>query len=177
MNHTIVPKRLNMSKTTTDMSVETQCSDVISSKTFIPSERQFEQWARAALVQQSQEDAELFIRVVDSEESRALNAEYRDKDKPTNVLSFAMEAPEYIEPRVLGDLIICADIVEQEAQQQAKPCEAHWAHMVVHGVLHLLGFDHQTDEGAVAMESLEIEILQGLGYANPYDDSFASQLA
>lgn len=117
-------------------------------------------------------DAELTIRVVDETESQALNNEYRGKDKPTNVLSFPFEWPEGLPADaltpMLGDLAICAAVVQHEAQQQHKSADAHWAHMIIHGVLHLLGYDHIEDADAETMETLEIELLAGLGYANPY---------
>ena len=97
-----------------------------------------------------------------------LNLTYRGKDKPTNVLSFPFEAPPGIEMPLLGDLIICRQVVEQEASEQGKPLEAHWAHMVVHGSLHLLGYDHIEDDEAEEMEGLETEIMLALGYEDPY---------
>lgn len=150
------------------MLVETQLSEVLTENLYVPNAAQFQQWAVAALMQQAVGDAELVIRVVGVDESQSLNSTYRDKDAPTNVLSFAIDGPDYITPRALGDLVICAEVVDAEAQQQNKTRDAHWAHMVVHGVLHLLGFDHQSDNQAQRMESLEIEIMQGLGFANPY---------
>ena len=97
-----------------------------------------------------------------------LNHEYRGKDKPTNVLSFPFEAPPGIELDLLGDLIICRQVVEKEAEEQSKPLLAHWAHMVVHGSLHLLGYDHIEDDEAEEMESLETEIMQTMGFEDPY---------
>jgi probable rRNA maturation factor len=111
---------------------------------------------------------ELSIRLVDIEESQSLNHQYRHKDKPTNVLSFEFEAPEGVELNLLGDLVICADIVKDEAKSQQKQVFHHWAHMVVHGCLHLLGFDHINDTDATEMEALEIEVLAELGINNPY---------
>ena len=114
-------------------------------------------------------DAKLVIRIVDEPESQALNRQYRGIDKPTNVLSFPFEAPPHVPSKHIGDLVICAPVVEREAAEQGKPLEAHWAHMVVHGVLHLLGYDHQTDADAETMEGLEIAILGRLGFPNPYE--------
>jgi len=131
-----------------------------------PSSQQFRSWAE--LVLQKPGDYQLAIRVVDEQESQQLNAEYRGKDKPTNVLSFPMEMPEQLEEQLLGDLVICAPVVEQEAHQQNKPVLSHWAHMVIHGMLHLQGFDHETEAEAEAMESREIQLLQQLGIDNPY---------
>lgn len=111
---------------------------------------------------------ELSIRLVELEESQSLNSQYRHKDKPTNVLSFEFEAPEGLSLNLLGDLVICSDIVSSEAISQNKPLLSHWAHMVIHGCLHLLGFDHINDSDADEMESLEIEILAKLDISNPY---------
>ncbi|EEQ20787.1 metalloprotease [Yersinia intermedia ATCC 29909] len=112
--------------------------------------------------------AEVTVRLVDEAESHELNLTYRGKDKPTNVLSFPFEAPPEIELPLLGDLIICRQVVEQEAIEQEKALLAHWAHMVVHGSLHLLGYDHIVDDEAEEMESIETEIMQSLGYPDPY---------
>ncbi len=133
----------------------------------IPTLAQFQQWVNASLLPQY-DNTELTIRLVDIDESQQLNAQYRGKNKPTNVLSFPFEAPKGIELNLLGDLVICADIVETEAQQQTKAINAHWAHMVVHGCLHLLGYDHINDLDAEQMEALEIDILTKLGFNNPY---------
>lgn len=133
----------------------------------LPSEAQFQQWLDAA-VTPFQAEAEVTIRVVDASESQQLNLQYREKDKPTNVLSFPFQCPPGIELPLLGDLIICAQVVAQEAQEQGKAVNAHWAHMVVHGCLHLLGFDHINDDDAEEMEAEEILILQQLDIANPY---------
>lgn len=116
-------------------------------------------------------DSEVSVRIVDRDEMQQLNAEYRNKDKPTNVLSFpagdiAGLPPDTASP--LGDIVVCAAVVNDEALQQGKPPSDHWAHMIVHGTLHLLGFDHEKDVDAKAMESLEIEILTAHGIANPY---------
>jgi probable rRNA maturation factor len=110
----------------------------------------------------------LGIRVVGPAESRRLNRSYRGKDKPTNVLSFPASAEECALCGSLGDLVVCASVVAAEAREQRKERAAHWAHMVVHGVLHLHGFDHERPRAARAMERLEVEILRGFGYQNPY---------
>lgn len=133
----------------------------------LPSEEQLTQWVSAAL-NNKMDQAELSIRIVDAEESRQLNSEYRGKDKPTNVLSFPFEVPDGIELDLLGDLVICAEVVRQEAEEQKKPLFNHWTHMVVHGVLHLLGFDHINDDEAEEMEALETEILASLSIPDPY---------
>jgi len=110
----------------------------------------------------------LCIRVVGAAASRRLNREYRGKDKPTNVLSFPASPAERELAGSLGDLAICAAVVAAEAREQGKAPRAHWAHMVVHGVLHLHGYDHQSARDARRMEGLEVEILRGFGYQNPY---------
>jgi len=133
----------------------------------LPSEADFRRWLEAVLPQ-FQPESEVTIRLVDVAESQELNHTYRGKDKPTNVLSFPFEAPPGIELPLLGDLIICRQVVEQEAQEQDKALEAHWAHMVIHGSLHLLGYDHIEDDEAEEMESLETEIMLALGYPDPY---------
>ncbi len=132
-----------------------------------PNPMQFQAWAEAALNNRL-DHVELVIRIVDREESQQLNREYRNKDKPTNVLSFPFEAPEVVESNHIGDLVICAPVVAEEALEQGKSLEAHWAHLIVHGVLHLLGFDHINDQQAEEMENLEVEILTNLGFSNPY---------
>ncbi len=132
----------------------------------LPISDDFKQWASAAL--RDTHKNSVVIRLVDSDESRQLNRDYRGVDKPTNVLSFPYEAPAEIADEFLGDMIICAPVVEQEARQQNKPLKAHWAHMVVHGMLHLQGYDHQGDEQAEEMERLEGEILATLGFPDPY---------
>ena len=136
-------------------------------ETGLPTEAEFQQWLNAA-VTPFQADAEVTIRLVDKQESHALNLEYRGKDRPTNVLSFPFEAPPEIEMNLLGDLIICRQVVEAEALEQQKPLNAHWAHMVVHGSLHLLGYDHIEDDEAEEMEALETEIMQNMGFVDPY---------
>ena len=133
----------------------------------LPSEEQIQQWANAAVRAKTMEP-EITVRIVDEAESHQLNLTYRGKDKPTNVLSFPFECPDEVELTLLGDLVICRQVVEQEAREQDKPLMAHWAHMVVHGCLHLLGYDHIEDAEAEEMESLETEIMLGLGFEDPY---------
>lgn len=133
----------------------------------LPTAEQIEQWATAA-VQPKSDEVEMTVRIVDEAESHALNLNYRGKDRPTNVLSFPFECPDEVELPLLGDLVICRQVVEREAQEQDKPVMAHWAHMVVHGSLHLLGYDHIEDDEAEEMESLETQIMTGLGFADPY---------
>ncbi len=134
----------------------------------LPSLELFQRWADAALTTVTAQKFELTIRLVDTEESQQLNKQYRQKDKATNVLSFPFEVPEGIELNLLGDLVICAQVVEQEAKTQQKALFDHWAHMVVHGCLHLLGYDHINDDKADEMEALEIKILAQLSINNPY---------
>lgn len=134
----------------------------------VPTEQQLGAWAQAALAGH-REEAELSIRIVDSEESQLLNFQYRGKDKPTNVLSFPADIPDYIQTPLLGDLAICAEIVNIEAAEQHKLPEHHWAHMVMHGCLHLVGYDHIEEQDAETMEALEINLLGALNIANPYD--------
>lgn len=136
-------------------------------ETGLPTAEQIEQWATAAVQPQSDE-VEMTVRIVDEAESHALNLNYRGKDRPTNVLSFPFECPDEVELPLLGDLVICRQVVEREAQEQDKPLMAHWAHMVVHGSLHLLGYDHIEDDEAEEMESLETQIMTELGFVDPY---------
>ncbi|MCF6346275.1 MAG: rRNA maturation RNase YbeY [Thiomicrorhabdus sp.] len=144
----------------------------------MPTQSLCKTWVKACL-ENVTTATELTLRIVSAEESQTLNNTYRNKNKPTNVLSFEFSPPPYvIEPDVteadeqatyLGDLAICAEVVVREAQQQHKTLEAHWAHMVVHGVLHLQGFDHIEFDDATEMEALEVKIMAKLGYANPYE--------
>jgi len=134
----------------------------------VPAKASLARYAEAAIAP-GHSGAGLVIRIVDDAESRALNRQFRGIDEPTNVLSFPFEAPPRVRSKHIGDLVVCAPVVEREAAEQGKPLEAHWAHMVVHGVLHLLGYDHQTDADAEAMEGLEIAILGRLGFPNPYE--------
>lgn len=140
------------------------------------SESACQAWLNAALQPDLQDDfVEITLRIVDLAESQQLNRDYRQIDKPTNVLSFEFDLPPAVvlpddEPLYLGDLVVCAPVVEQEALQQNKPLAAHWAHMLVHGCLHLQGFDHLDDDEADEMEALECQILRSLGFENPYID-------
>jgi len=134
----------------------------------VPAKASLARYAEAAIAS-GHSGAGLVIRIVDEPESRALNRQFRGIDEPTNVLSFPFEAPPRVRSKHIGDLVVCAPVVEREAAEQGKPLEAHWAHMVVHGVLHLLGYDHQTDADAETMEGLEIAILGRLGFPNPYE--------
>jgi probable rRNA maturation factor len=144
----------------------------------LPAPADFERWAAAALFGR-RERASLTIRLVDAEEGAALNGTYRGRQGPTNVLSFPFELPPELglgldaqDPiaDLLGDLVICAGVVQREAREQCKIAQAHWAHMVVHGVLHLLDYDHLTEHDAEEMETLESGILGALGFPSPYED-------
>jgi len=129
----------------------------------------FQRWTDSALNAVTQQEFELTIRLVDIEESQQLNHQYREKDKPTNVLSFPFEVPDGIELNLLGDLVVCVQVVEQEAKEQGKELFDHWAHMIIHGCLHLLGYDHINDTDAEEMEALEIKILAELSINTPYE--------
>ena len=139
----------------------------------IPAAPSFRKWVAAALDGRIRE-ADLAIRLVDAKEGRALNRHYRGKDYATNVLSFPAEIaegvklPKGVKMPLLGDLVICAPVVAREAQDQGKALNDHYAHLTVHGVLHLLGWDHEDDRDAECMEQLEREILAGLGIEDPY---------
>ncbi len=155
------------------MPVEVQ----LASAALTPAPADMERWAQQALDwappvsgSPSCGDADVCVRVVDEAESKALNARYRQQDKPTNVLSFPAEL-DLPSGRVLGDIVVCAPVVRREAAAQSKPAEAHFAHMIVHGVLHLLGYDHQSGADADVMESLETDILGRFGFGDPYRDS------
>jgi probable rRNA maturation factor len=132
-----------------------------------PEDSDIRNWIRAALTDR-QSDAEVSVRLVDVEEMSQLNHDYRDKNGPTNVLSFPAGLPEDLGLPLLGDIVICAPIVAQEAVDQGKPTQAHWAHMTVHGTLHLLGYDHIEDEDARVMERMETVILASLHFPCPY---------
>lgn len=135
--------------------------------TTLPAKAQLALWANAAL-QNVDTPSELTIRIVDETEGARLNEKWRRKIGPTNVLSFPAQVTEEIQPRLLGDIVICAAVVAREAAEQDKPLNAHWAHMVIHGTLHLIGYDHTEAQQSAAMESLEINILNKLNIDNPY---------
>jgi probable rRNA maturation factor len=126
----------------------------------VPTKALFKKWAKTAL----RVDTEVTIRIVDEAEGKTLNSAYRNKDYATNVLTFRITEA----PHLMGDIVMCAPIVEAEAKAQNKTLVAHYAHLTVHGVLHLHGYDHENDEQAALMESIEVTTLQKLGYANPY---------
>lgn len=141
----------------------------ISQHEDIPSDDQLRKWSQAAL-EEAFNAVELTLRIVDVDEMTALNATYRHKEGPTNVLSFPFEQPADVELGItlLGDIVICTEVVLREAKEQNKTLEAHWAHLVVHGCLHLLGYDHIDDADAEKMETLEVSILTKMGFKNPY---------
>lgn len=140
---------------------------MIASNTFIPSRYFLKRWVNTALAKHVGSN-EVNIRVVSKRESATLNSTYRHKKGPTNVLSFPFDPPPGLFSPFLGDLVICAELVNQEARQQAKNCLAHWAHLVIHGCLHLIGYDHLHAKEAIQMETVEIKLLKDLGYENPY---------
>jgi probable rRNA maturation factor len=148
--------------------------EVNSSSTKIPSVENIELWISAALQSDELNQAEVSVYIVDEAESQELNAQYRGKDKPTNVLSFPADIPDEVGVPLLGDLVICAPVVEREAQEQGKTLEAHWAHMLVHGTLHLLGYDHVEDDEADVMEALETRLITQLNFPAPYIETTES---
>ena len=140
-----------------------------SAADIVPEIAAFQCWVAAALTGKV-DRAELCIRIVDKIESQTLNAQYRQMDKPTNVLSFPLDVPIDVEQtvRYLGDLVVCAPVLSHEAISQGKPLMMHWAHMVIHGTLHLLGYDHIKDTEAEIMEAIEVELMEQLGFPDPY---------
>jgi probable rRNA maturation factor len=135
-----------------------------------PSLTDFQLWANATLAGISHTKPAAFtLRITDTAETQNLNAQYRNQNKPTNVLSFPADLPAELNLPDIGDIIICAEIVAQEAAAQNKSIKSHWAHMTVHGILHLLGYDHLADSEAIEMEAIETEILTTLGFTAPYE--------
>ena len=144
--------------------------EINSSNSQIPTADNIERWISAALSSDKLAEAEVSVYIVDEAESQSLNAQYRGKNKPTNVLSFPADIPEEVGIPLLGDLVVCAPVVAREAEEQGKSLEAHWAHMLVHGTLHLLGYDHIEDDEAEAMESLETVLITQMNFPAPYAD-------
>ena len=142
--------------------------EVNSQHPLIPSQEKCEAWITAVLQHQKLNNAEVSVYVVDEDEGRQINRDYRGKDYATNVLSFPADIPEEVGVPLLGDLVICAPVIEREAKEQNKDINAHWAHMLVHGSLHLLGYDHMEETEADLMEELETRLLQQLGFPPPY---------
>lgn len=136
----------------------------------IPDHQKFQYWVDTVLRDDSQ-NSEVVIRIVDEGEMIEFNEQYREKQGPTNILSFPFEAPDSVESSLLGDLLVCAPILENESELQNKKLEDHWAHMIIHGVLHLVGYDHMDDVEAEVMEALEINILKSININNPYEET------
>jgi probable rRNA maturation factor len=151
--------------TRADARIEVQ---VASTAAHVPNRRVLTRWALSALAAERRPGV-VCLRIVDEPESRTLNARYRDRDRPTNVLSFSSEPLEIgLDPAPLGDVVLCAPVIARESAEQGKPSRAHWAHLTVHGVLHLLGYDHANRADARVMEGREVAILAALGFDNPY---------
>jgi probable rRNA maturation factor len=144
--------------------------EVNSSSTKIPSVEKIEHWIATALHSDELNQAEVSVYIVDEPESQELNSQYRGKNKPTNVLSFPADIPDEVGVPLLGDLVVCAPVVEREAQEQGKSLDAHWAHMLIHGTLHLLGYDHINDDEADVMEALETRLITQLHFPAPYSE-------
>ena len=139
----------------------------------IPSESSVSHWVETTLGLGDKVAQSVCVRFVDTEEMQALNSQYRGKSRPTNVLSFPLQMDvlndmEQDLAGLLGDVVVCAPVVEAQAREQNKPCEQHYGHMIVHGVLHLLGYDHESEEQAYEMEALEIQLLAAMNIPNPY---------
>lgn len=151
-----------------DIQVAEDLSDNLIS--CLPSLSDVEQWANTVLQHLGEEEREFTVRFVNNDESQQLNATYRQKDKPTNVLSFPFECPPGVPINLLGDLVVCVPVILREAEEQNKLTTHHFAHMITHGLLHLLGYDHIEDKDAEEMESLEIHILAQLSIDDPYQE-------
>ena len=149
------------------MSIQVEIQSV-SKTSDLPSKRDMAHWVGAALRHNGKTDVELVVRIVDEVEIAELNFRYRNKPGPTNVLSFPFEDPPGVQSNILGDIVVCAPIVLQEAGTYSVPYADRWAHLLVHGTLHLCGYDHQSDQDASDMEQLECDVLAELGFANPY---------
>ena len=141
----------------------------VSGEAEIPRNNDLRNWVETALQCIDRGEADLTLRLVGLDEMQKLNARYRNKDEPTNVLSFSFDIPSEVQNGLFGDIIICVPVVEQEARNFQLPCTDRWAHMIVHGVLHLCGYDHNNEDEAFRMEQLEGNILQHLGFADPYN--------
>lgn len=157
---------------TIEMSVS---DDLDADEGDIPEAALVQQWAEKACLCDDQVITS--VQIVSKDEMRELNNTWRGKNRPTNVLSFPMQSPDEVDPKILGDLVLCADVINTEARQQHKPDQAHWAHMVVHGMLHLQGYDHIDEHQADEMEALEIRILDQLGFDNPYLENVLEEAA
>ena len=142
-----------------------------SSASTVPKREAIVHWARAAMQGDKRDQAEVSVRIVDEQEIVDLNRRFRRKPEPTNVLSFPFEDPPGVHTALLGDVVICAPFVCREAHTHGRQALAHWAHMLVHGIMHLRGYDHKTPSEADAMESMEARILEHLGFPNPFGES------
>ncbi len=154
---------MNPSPTTIDIQYATECE--------APAREQFELWINSALSILHEAVSELTVRIVDRSEMTELNQQFRQKNGATNVLSFPYSSPLPGDNGLMGDIIICQPVAVAEAEEQGKPLQAHWAHLTLHGLLHILGYDHQTDEEAETMESKEIEIMAQFSFDNPYQEN------
>jgi probable rRNA maturation factor len=143
----------------------------------VPDESELRRWIGAALAGRRETGTEISLRLVDEAEMSQLNQTWRGRQGPTNVLSFPADLPAELDLPLLGDIVVCVPVVRREAAEQAKPLEAHWAHMLVHGALHLLGYDHVSDDDAEVMEALESRILGTLNYPCPYRGDYAEEHA
>ncbi len=141
----------------------------VSKCTNLPTDAQLQYWVNAT-IRELPEQYKLVIRIVDAEEISELNQQYRFKSGATNVLSFPFEAPEYLQLNLIGDLVVCASVIEAEAKTQAKDLWEHWAHIIIHGILHLLGYDHQNNVDSEIMEAKEILLLKTININNPYEE-------
>ena len=151
------------------LTLDLQISESLSESDDHPPPENFHFWVRLAIGEKLS-SAELTIRLADEAEITKLNHSYRNKNQATNILSFSASLPEYIDIPLLGDIVICPAIVKKESIEQQKTADAHWAHLVIHGTLHLLGYDHIEESEAEKMESLEIQLLSTLGIRNPYEE-------
>lgn len=142
---------------------------IVSESLLIPTQTQFQLWIDTVL-KNIDDDIELVVRVIDEPEMIQYNEQYRHKQGATNILSFPFEVPDGIDSHLLGDLLVCAAVLEKESTEQNKSLADHWAHIIMHGVLHLLGYDHVNDDDAEEMELLEIQFLQTININNPYED-------
>ncbi|MFW5443592.1 MAG: rRNA maturation RNase YbeY [Methylococcaceae bacterium] len=142
---------------------------VVSQAKWLPAKNLFQLWVDTVLTDQ-EHDSEIVIRIVDEDEMTQFNEQYRDKSGSTNILSFPFDVPETVESDLLGDLLVCAPVIERESKQQYKLLEHHWAHIIIHGVLHLLGYDHIEESDAEEMEALEIKFLKIIKIENPYQE-------
>lgn len=140
----------------------------VSTQARVPQSVLIKTWAAAAYSKVAGRQAELTVRIVDEDDGRQLNEQYCNQNKATNVLSFPFEDPPNMKTNILGDIVACAPVISREAQEQEKSLHAHWAHLIVHGVLHLCGYRHDGDDDAQIMQRLETEIVEHLGFSNPY---------